>query len=483
MDDKTIVDSVIKNFIPLTSIPRPSGHEKAVSDYLYNVLVGMGLSVTQDEKYNLIADKKATPGFEKVPLTILQSHMDMVCVAAEGVQYDPLTDPIKCRIDGDFLTADGTSLGADDGVGIAEILFILQNIENHGPLRAIFTVDEESGMTGAIALDKKWLTEAKYLINCDSEDYDILTVGSAGSVNLKFSRKLEFVKAPAGEAYSISLSGLTGGHSGEEINEGRGNAVELMIRVLSSMQEAGIVFSLADISGGTASNAIAASAHAMIITQESVGKLQSVINVLEKHLLAIYSDSDKNLTLTLTKSTVRPSKVFSENDTVALLGLVLSLHTGVYSMSQKIDGLVETSANIGMLFIEEDHVKLIFFPRSSKAERILDFCQSVRALAKLSGFELSTGTISPVWQEKIGELATFMTEIFAKQNGKSMKVTSIHAGLECSWHIQKNPALDMVSIGVTTHDIHSPKERVDLRTVAPQVKLITGVLEKIAQKR
>lgn len=483
IDEQTIIDGVLQEFYPLTKIPRPSEHEKAVSDYLLAVLRGMGLVTVQDEKYNLIADKPASPGFENVPLTILQSHMDMVCVADEGVCYDPLTDGIKCKIDGDFLRAEGTSLGADDGIGIAEILYILKSIKNNGPIRAIFTVDEESGMTGAVALDKKWLTAAKYLINCDSEDYDVLTVGSAGSVNLTFSRPIKYVAAPAGKVYDISLTGLTGGHSGEEINQGRGNAIELMMRSLMTMREQGFDYALVKASGGRASNVIPSEAFVSLVTAVPKEKLQEFLVGCAERLTSVYGDIDTNLTLTLTESSTFPEKVFSPADTEALLNLAVNLHTGVYSMSQVVNGLVETSANIGVLRTNIDTVEMVFFPRSSKIEKIVDFCQSVRSLAKLTGFELKTGTISPVWKEKIGDLAHMMTETFLEQNGKPMKVTSIHAGLECSWHIQKNPELDMVSIGVTTHDIHSPQERVDLRTIAPQVRLITGVLEKIAQKR
>lgn len=480
MTDKEILDGVLNEFYPLTKIPRPSGYEKAVSDYLESLLKSLGLKVVRDEKNNIIADKEGTKGFENAPLTILQSHMDMVCVAEEGKRFDPLKDGVTAVIDGEFLRAEGTSLGADDGMGIAEIVFLLKNLKEYGPLRIIFTVDEETGMTGAIALDPHYLTEATYLINCDSEDYDILTIGSAGGVNLDFTRPLAFETAQKGEAYRIELKGLVGGHSGEEINNGRANAIELLARAISAVSEIAGDIALADFFGGRAKNVIPSSAEAVIVTSFEERKLIAAFKACEEKFKSGYGKIEPSLSITVTKCE-KPKNVFSSKDKDALLALILSLHNGVYAMSQVVSGMVETSANLGILKCEGGKIFLSLYPRSAVEEKIYEFCQSARALAKLSGFSLLQGTISPAWKERFGKLATYMTETFKEQNGFEMKVTSIHAGLECSWHIQKNPALDMVSIGVTTHDIHSPKERVELKTVAPQVRLIKGVLEKIAK--
>ena len=208
-----ILADVLDEFSNLAKIPRKSGHEKAVSDYLKKRLEGMGLSVVQDDVNNIIADMPASPGYESAPRTILQCHMDMVCVAEEGVSYDPLTDPIRLHRTDEILEAEGTSLGSDDGSGIAIIIHTLKSVKRHGPLRMIVTVDEEQGMTGAVHLDKKYLSDADFLINCDSENYDELTVGSAGSVNLDFEKEMKEQKPVCGSAYEIAVSGLKGGHS------------------------------------------------------------------------------------------------------------------------------------------------------------------------------------------------------------------------------------------------------------------------------
>ena len=226
MHDAKLLEKVISEFEALTHIPRPSGHEKAVSDYLKKHFEEIGCTVTQDEHFNIIAELPATKGKENAPRTILQGHMDMVCVAEPGVSYDPLTDPIKMQRTAEYLTADGTSLGGDDGIGVAEILTAMQCTEEHGPLRAIITVDEEQGMTGARHLSADHLKNAQYLINCDSEDYHIMTVGSAGSVNLDYTRALTRKESDL-PAYRITAEGLRGGHSGERIGDGRWHRREM----------------------------------------------------------------------------------------------------------------------------------------------------------------------------------------------------------------------------------------------------------------
>ncbi|MBO4852529.1 MAG: M20/M25/M40 family metallo-hydrolase, partial [Schwartzia sp.] len=262
-DDKKIVDEVLEDFAGLARIPRPSLHEKAVSDYLLGVFRALGCDVHQDAANNIVADRAASPGFENVPRVILQAHMDMVCVAAEGVGYDPLRDPIRLRREGGELTAEGTSLGADDGAGVAMIFYVFRHAKDVGPLRAIITTDEETGMTGAQALDGKYLADADFLINWDSEDYDELTRGCAGSVGVEFYRKADWREPPKGSAWRVSVGGLLGGHSGERIGDGRGNALRILAQTLHSLKNAGIAFSVASLTGGSARNAIAAEAEAV----------------------------------------------------------------------------------------------------------------------------------------------------------------------------------------------------------------------------
>ena len=478
---KDILEGVLQEFAPIAQIPRPSGHEKAVSDYLCQRLRELGLNVVQDEKWNIIAEQAASKGLEEAPRTILQSHMDMVCVAEDGVKYDPLRDSIHLRRDEEFLEAEGTSLGSDDGIGIAGILYVLQHSTVHGPLRVIFTVDEEQGMSGAIHLDAVHLRDAAYLINCDSEEYDVLTVGSAGSVNLDFSRKLSWQKPEKGNTWLLTVRGLHGGHSGERIGDGRGNAIRTLALCLQALSRRGIDFELASLQGGKARNAIPADAQAVIVTDADGESVRAVLAEEKKAFLQIYEAADPDAELLAEKKEL-PRQVFSSEDTTALLRLLTVMHTGVFAMSQVIPGLIETSANLGVIRTDAEKISFQYFPRSAVDARLDEFRYMAEAAAALSGFELHIGTQSSGWKERgDSRLAKIMTEVFSAQNGRPMKVETIHAGLECGWYFKKNPQLDMVSIGVTTKDIHSPMERLVLPTVAPQNELILGVLEKIAE--
>lgn len=475
-----ILDGVLEEFQKLAAIPRKSGEEKRVSDFLKTYLTEQGFHVVQDEVNNIIADAPATPGFEQAPRTILQGHMDMVCVAEDGYAYDPLRDPIKLVRSGKYLEAEGTSLGADDGIGVAEGLYLLKHAKNHGPLRLIVTVDEERGMTGAIHLAPKYLQDAKFLINCDSENYDELTVGSAGSVDLTFRRALKYEAAPEGKAYRLSVGGLLGGHSGERIGDGRGNALRTLAFLLQALSRQGRI-ALADFHGGKAHNAIPDTAEACFLTQIPREEISQILTAEKEKFLAIYGAVDPSVEFVL-QETEAPERVLIPGDAQRLLRLLLLLHTGVFAMSTVIPSLVETSANLGVVRMEDDVVSVEYFPRSAVDGKLDEFAAEARILGDLVGFEAVVGTKSPGWKEnKKSVLAKMMAEVFEEQNGKPMKVETIHAGLECGWHFGKNPQLDMVSIGVTTQDIHSPNERLVLATVEPQVRLIEEALRRIAK--
>lgn len=476
-----ILEGVLAEFKHLAAIPRKSGHEQAVSDFLKKYLADAGFAVIQDEKNNIIADKPASKGFEKTPLTILQGHMDMVCVAEEGYAFDPLKDAIKLVRGEKYLEAEGTSLGADDGIGVAEAIYIMKNARDHGPLRMIVTVDEEQGMTGAINLDASHLADASYLINCDSENVDELTVGSAGSVNLDFTRKLTYKAAAGSAAWTIEVKGLLGGHSGERIGDGRGNALRTMAMAVAALQAKGSV-ELAAFTGGKARNAIPNDAKAVIVTDLVKADIEAVLNDQRVRFQKMYGNVDPDMVFVLT-SVEKPAQVIAAEDTKRLIRLLTILHTGVYAMSTVIPGLVETSANLGVVTMDGGEVAVQYFPRSAVDQKLDEFRFMAEEWAELTGFTAHIGTQSPGWKEnKDSKLAKIMAETFKEQNGSEMKVETIHAGLECGWHFLKNPNLDMVSIGVTTIDIHSPNEKLLLETVKPQVDLIIETIHKIAKQ-
>ena len=476
-----ILEGVLDEFNYLAAIPRQSGHEQAVSDFLKKYLTDAGFAVIQDEKNNIIADKPASKGFEKAPLTILQGHMDMVCVAEEGYTFDPLKDAIKLVRGEKYLEAEGTSLGADDGIGVAEAIYIMKHAKEHGPLRMIVTVDEEQGMTGAIHLDAAHLTDASYLINCDSENVDELTVGSAGSVNLDFTRKLTYTAAVGSSAWTIEVKGLLGGHSGERIGDGRGNALRTMAMAIAALQAKGNV-ELAAFTGGKARNAIPNDAKAVIVTDLSKVDIETVLNDQQLRFQKMYGNVDPDMVFVLT-SVEKPDRVINPEDATRLVRLLTILHTGVYAMSTVIPGLVETSANLGVVTMSDGEVAVQYFPRSAVDQKLDEFRFMAQEWAELTGFTAHIGTQSPGWKEnKDSKLAKIMAETFKEQNGTAMKIETIHAGLECGWHFLKNPSLDMVSIGVTTIDIHSPNEKLLLETVKTQVELIIETLHKIAKQ-
>ncbi|MDF2858746.1 MAG: aminoacyl-histidine dipeptidase, partial [Neobacillus sp.] len=292
-ENQQILDHILAEFEALANIPRKSGYEKEVSEYLLKRAKALGFQVVQDEVNNIIIEKPATAGFEDVPTTIIQGHMDMVCVGTEGKNYNPLTDSIKLLNDGNFLTAEGTSLGADDGIGVATALYLLQAASEHGPIRVIFTVDEENGMTGAKALDKKYL-EGGYLINCDSEDVDRVTISSAGSINIDVKRVPIWSKPTHTAPYQFAIKGLLGGHSGMEINKGHANAIRVLGLALDAMKNAGIDFELAEIHGGTARNAIPASATSTIVIRDlDIYKVNNVIAKMNEYLHNAFGNIEK----------------------------------------------------------------------------------------------------------------------------------------------------------------------------------------------
>lgn len=490
INEKEIVDGVLAEFSQLAKIPRPSGHEKAVSDYLYKLFLGLGCHVVQDGVNNIIADMEATEDCQERPLTILQAHMDMVCVAAEGVAFNPLTDEIRLVREGNLLHADGTSLGADDGMGIAIIVYIMKNLESHGPLRAVITVDEECGMTGAEKLAPEVLTDAAYLINCDSEDWDLLTVGSAGSGDITFRQGFCLMRSNMPGLYRLKVSGLRGGHSGEEINCGGGNAIKALAACLNEWRQKGLAFDLVSLNGGRARNVIPGTAEAVLYSDAGLKALSAAAAESRQEFLAVYGGIEAGAVFAVepaeaTAGEQRP-QAMDRHQKDNLIDLLVCLPHGVSAMSQLCPGLVQTSANLGVVRTVfeagrgEKYIEVQYMPRSAAEGSIQEYYRRAEILARLTDFELHTGRISPSWGERRdSRLARLMLEVFAEQNGKPMRMATIHAGLECSWHLQKNPQLDIVSIGTNNNDIHSPKENLELDTMAPQVKLIAEVLCRI----
>ncbi len=480
---ETILNGVLAEFEKLAAIPRPSKHEEQVSNYLKAFFEERGLTVVQDNFKNIIAEVPASPGLADAPLTILQAHMDMVCVAAEGYAFEPTRDAIKLIRDEEFLSAEGTSLGADNGIGIAEILWLVNNREsfNHGRLRIIFTTDEEQGMSGAMGLDKRYVADADYLINCDSERFGELVAGSAGCVHVTLWRELHYVRPDTKLPNNmlVKIGGLRGGHSGEEIACGRINAIKVAAQILRQIMRRGKI-RLASLSSGRVFNAIPAGAELIFATDLSIRVVEELCAEIERRLKAVYSATEPNIKVEATVLR-RPEKVLHAKDYEYFSNLITLIHSGVYLMSPENPADVLASANLGAVRMDDEIVELKILPRANADELIAEFMEGFEQAARLCAFEYKFSAIVPAWQFKPdSRLLKLAGEVFAAQQGYAPKVKTIHASLETSLFLKKNPKLEIISIGTTNENIHTPDERLRLDTVAPHVKFIAGLLEKIS---
>ena len=477
-------DPIIKNFLSLAAIPRKSHHEEKVSLFLRDWAESKELAVCRDEVGNVVIDKPASPGHESAPRTILQAHMDMVCVAEPGRAYDPLTDPIRVVSDGRTLTAEGTSLGGDDGAGVAVAMAILEDKDAvHGPLRAIFTVDEEDGMIGANYLSPEHL-DAKYLINLDWEAFGSLCCSSAGSDMYSLSRPAEWDDVSDSAFFALSLHGFEGGHSGALIHLGRANAIRCAARILRNASESsGADCRLCEFRGGIAHNAIPSSAEAVVAVD--AGKAELFLEAAAREIDAVLEESglsDPHAAITIVRSDP-VGKALSSPMSRDILDILTKAHDGVNTWSGSIPGLVESSANTGVADLNEKEFSFIVHQRSSEPSITEDMKKDYLSLAKKDGFALDVLSSGPAWPVKPdSELVKICSEEFTALFGAVIRVEPVHAGLECGAWANKNPALDIISIGPEIVDIHSPKETLILESVYNTDKLVRAMLRRIAEK-
>lgn len=475
-------ERIIDNFLLLTRIPRKSHHEEAVSRFLYNWAVEKGLQAWRDEVGNVVVDRPGAPGCENAPRTILQAHMDMVCVAEPGKAYDPLTDPITVINDGKTLTADGTSLGGDDGAGVAIAMSILED-ENacFGPVRAVFTVDEEDGMAGAEALDSRHL-DARYMINLDWEAFGSLCCSSAGSDMYAFSKEASSLPAE-GAAFALTVSGLEGGHSGAQIHLGRANAIRLAAGILAAGSGRCGGACLASFMGGSAHNAIPSSCQAVIVTpaEKAPDFLEAAREAIDLALEGC-ALTDPHAVISIVQ-TDGVDSALSADDTAMILGILTEVHDGVNTWSASIPGLVESSANTGLAQLGGGRFEFTVHQRSSEPAITAEMKKVFIAQAAKYGFAMDVLASSPPWPVRPGsELLEICSRQYKALTGQEIRVEPVHAGLECGGFSAKNPALDIISIGPDILDIHSPKETLILESVYNCDRLVRSILKEIAEK-
>lgn len=478
--------NVFKYFSEISDIPRGSGNEKAVSDYLVSFAKTHQFEYTQDEANNVIMIKKATSGYENESAIILQGHMDMVCEKRKEYTHDFLKDGIKLTVDGDFLHAEGTTLGADNGIAVAYILalFADESLE-HPRLEAIITSDEEVGMNGAKALEISHL-QGKYMINLDSEEEGYLLCSCAGGLTGTSTLPIKRISA-FGKKVKVSIGGLLGGHSGMDINKNRSNATKLLGRLLFDMRELNS-FGLISMLGGFKDNVIPREAIAeLLITAEDT-----------KELLQNYEDINKNITDIITRYQQELSSSEPDlNCTVEDMGddtyeamhpvslekmlfLLIHMPNSVQSMSTDIEGLVESSLNLGIFHTLDDKVEFCTSVRSSKSSLKYFISSKLNYMISFIGGDYVVRSEYPAWEfQKTSALRNHLQKIYQKQYGKDMIVEAIHAGLECGLILEKLPGIDIVSIGPDITAVHTIEEKVSISSTIR----VYQFLEKVISER
>ncbi len=474
-------------FEEISNIPRGSYHTRAVSDYCVSVAKKLGLQVRQDAWNNVVIHKPGSKGQESAPVMMLQGHLDMVCEQVPGGQHDFEREGLKLQIRGDYVQAEGTTLGGDDGIAIAMALAILEDESLiHPPLEIVFTTEEEVGMDGAMNLDSSDL-KASYLLNLDSEDEGVLTVGCAGGSTLELHRSCRRETAQ-GFAYEIYVHGLLGGHSGVEIQNGRINGNKVMSTVLSELFTS-LQIRLISLQGGTKHNAIPREARAVILFQseEDVTAAQQVVERVQTLFAEAYQDSDPGVLIDIQPCGVEYKvknghlNVLSEADMQALIQLLAVLPTGVQAMSQSIAELPETSLNLAIVQMREDELYVELSNRSSNPAALELLEQRLTYLASICGFECRTQSRYPGWQyRKDSKLRKGMIEVYERMYQKTPVVEVIHAGLECGILLSKLPELDIVSTGPDILDIHTPQERMSISSVQRTYAYVLEILAYFA---
>jgi len=469
-----------KHFDEIRKIPHCSKHEDKIRDYIINFSKNQKLKFKQDRSGNVVISKPASPGFENKPTIILQGHMDMVCEKNSDIQHDFTKDPIKIKINKDILTADGTTLGADNGIGVATSLAILEdNSLKLGPIEALFTVDEETGLTGAFSLENNMLT-GKKMLNLDSEDFGVITVGCAGGGDSQVELKITKANKPENfENLNIKIFGLRGGHSGVDIHEQRGNAIKILARLIWNISNKYQIY-LSDIKGGDKHNAIPRESNAIItVNKNDKEKIIAELKAHEKNILEEIKPIDPKMKMSIEKND-NTNTCLDEKSTKKLINLLHSLPHGVDKMSYDIDGLVETSTNLATISIKNGSALIGLSSRSSISSALQDLRNRIHAISSLSGAKVTEEEAYPGWKPNLkSDLLKLSKKIYKDMHKKEPVVEAIHAGLECGIIGEKFSGMDMISIGPTIKYPHSPEEQIHISTVDKFYEYVIEIMKKI----
>jgi dipeptidase D len=468
-------ESVLRIFKEITTIPRESGHEGPMTAWLQEFAKSHGLACKTDKTGNVLITKEAAPGKEKVPTLVLQAHQDMVCEKNAGFKFDFLSQAIPYEIEDGWMVAKNTTLGADDGIGIAACLALLESDAPAGKLECLFTISEETGMDGAFAIEKGFFT-GKTLINLDSEDEGQLFVGCAGGMDTTATFAFERENLKKGSAIlSVKVSGAQGGHSGDDINKNRCNALRELVRFLYTEMQ--YDWQLINLDGGNKPNAICREAEAVIaVPGDEVQDMIDDVKAFDALLKAEYASSDAGVFASATPAECS-LKPISEGDAANIITTLLAIPHGVEKMSPDIPGLVETSTNLAAAHIKDNVLTVITSQRSSVVSELHAMAERVEAAFFLGSFDAEHHGEYPGWKPNLKSRILKVSEkSYEKLFGHKPLVLAIHAGLECGLFLEKFPDLDMISFGPTLRGVHAPGEKLELASLDKFVKHLEDVV-------
>ncbi|MGE5360044.1 MAG: aminoacyl-histidine dipeptidase [Bacteroidales bacterium] len=472
---------VWKYFAQIAAIPHGSKNEAAIAKYVMETARRLGLTARQDKVGSVLVKKPPTPGHENAPSVCLQGHLDMVCEKHPDKQHDFLKDPLELVRSGGYIMANGTTLGADNGIAVATCLAIMEDKGlHHGPLEFLFTIDEETGLTGAGNLEPGFV-ESRILLNLDSEEEGELYVGCAGGRDTRATWPAEYEDAPKGAVpLLIKVSGLRGGHSGLEIDKNRGNAIKIVNRLVIAAGEFGA--RLSKMNGGNKHNAIPRDAEAVVFVpatkqNDATAAVRSLADAIKHEMASV----EPNFAVEVSPvKGVRAGKVMKRGLQKKLTTTLAALPHGVMKMSSDIPGLVETSTNLAVVTTDKKAVSIVTSQRSSVESEIKEVAQTVRAVLDLGGAEVKASDGYPGWKPNLASpILKVAQDTYTQMFGKEPAVKAVHAGLECGIIGEKYPGMDMVSFGPTMSGVHSPDEKLEIDTVPKFYEFLLGILKNV----
>jgi dipeptidase D len=471
------------HFDRIRQVPRPSKHERRVRELVGRWAKGREFPLRADAYGNLVVDVPATPGREQAPVIVLQAHLDMVCEKSPGTSFDFLGEPIQVEVAGDWVTASRTTLGADDGIGVAAAMAVAEDPEAvHGPLQLLLTVEEELGLRGALRLDSS-LLRGRLLLNLDSED-SAFYIGSAGAgetLGHFLTRRIPL--SSRGRTGQVRVWGLSGGHSGLSILEHRANSLKQLASVLYAARTGGIAFALIDLAGGSSRNALPREAYATLqVDPAHAGKLCQLAHEAEFAFRREFADSEGDLRIEWTESQADPSQgAFDVGDADRVIDALLACPHGVHAMNREIRGLVETSSNLATVATTQGEVLVTNLARSSSRLGLDAICMQTAAVLRLAGAEVEMRGGYPGWQPRLDSpLLRTAGAVYERLFGHKPQLKAVHAGLECGVIGTKVPGMDMISFGPTIEGAHTPRERVHIGSVGDFYRLLKGIVAELA---